>query len=1048
MNWVVTTALRLRHIVVAAAVLVMFLGVDNARRADFDVFPEFAPPVVEIQTEAPALSAEEVERLVTVPLEQALHGAPWLATIRSKSVLGLSSVSLIFEDGTDILRARQMVQERLAVEASRLPAVARAPIMLPPLSSVSRVMKIGLTSKELSQVQMSEIATWTIRPRLMALHGVANVAIWGQRDRQYQVLIDPARLQTNGVTLDEVTRATGDAVVVAGGGFIDLPNQRLALQHLSPIASAEDLGRSVVAFRGGAPIRLADVAEVRIDHSAPIGDAVVNDGPGLLLIVEKQLWGNTLAVTHEVDAAIEAMKPALVGIDVDATIFRPATFIERSLDNLQEALLLGCVLVVGVLILFFWEWRAAMISMVTIPLSLLAAVSVLLALGGTVNTMMLAGLVIAVGVVVDDAVIDVENVVRRLRVSPGSAGAFNVVRAASIEVRSAVVLASLIVVLVFMPVFFLPGLAGSFFRPLATAYVLAVLASMIVALTATPALSLMLLPAARRTRSPLASALDVRYRRLLPAMVSRPRLAVVLVAAASLVTIVAVVSFGEEFIPSFKETDFLMHWVGKPGTSLEAMRRITERVSAELRAIPGVRNFGAHIGRAEAADEVVGPNFAELWVSIEPTVDYDATVRRIQAVVDGYPGLYRDVLTYLKERTKEVLTGAGAAIVVRIFGTDLDVLRSKAQEAAAAMASVDGVTNLKVEPSMTVPRVTIRMRPAAADAFGLTAGGLRRAVSTLVQGTTVGEVFEGERAYAVVVWGTPGVRDDPLRLGDVLVDTPDGGQVPLGDVAEITIEPTPNEIKRDGGSRRIDVTCNVAGRDLGSVARDVERALGGVSFPREYHSELLGEFSAREESQRRLLVLGAMALLGIVLLLHVEFGSWRLTWLVCATMPFATFGGVLGAWFGGGVLSLGSLVGFVTLLGIAARNAIMLLSHYQHLETVEGEPFGPRLIVRGAAERLAPILMTALCAGLGLLPLVLRGNAPGHEIEYPMAVVILGGLATSTVLNVLLMPSLYARFGRPGEPALISASDLSKIRIAARRLHHGVMATLLRRVPE
>lgn len=1016
MTWLISTAMRLRIIVLVLAAAVIVVGIRQARTAAFDVFPEFAPPLVEIQTEAPGLSTEEVEAFITVPIENALNGSPWLKTLRSKSVLGLSSVVLIFEPGTDLLRARQIVQERLTVEASRLPSVARPPVILSPLSSTSRALKIGVSSKTLSQMEMTEAAKWTIRPRLMAIPGVANVAIWGQRDRQYQVVVDPVRLRANDLTLEAVTRAAGDAVVVSGGGFIDSPNQRLAIRHLNAVQTPDELARTVVEFRNGAPIRLGDVAEIRIGHPPPIGDAVINDGPGLLLIVEKQPWGNTLDVTRQVEAALAALRPGLKDLDIDPTIFRPATFIERSLDNLQHALLLGCGLVVLVLIAFFFEWRAAAISLITIPLSLLAAGLVLLSLGGTINTMVLAGLVIAVGVVVDDAIIDVENIVRRLRVnreqgSPKST--FQVVLDASLEVRTAVVLASLIVALVFVPVFFLPGLAGSFFRPLAQAYVLAILASMVVALTLTPALALMLLPkAAEHRRSPLSEKLQAAYRRWLPRIAARPIAASVVLALALGGTAVAIPLLGEEFLPNFQETDFLMHWVEKPGTSLEAMRRITERASKELRAIPGVRNFGSHIGRAEVADEVVGPNFTELWISIDPNVDHAGTVAKIQEAVDGYPGLYRDLLTYLKERIKEVLTGASATIVVRIYGPDLAVLRAKAREASGVMEKISGVTNLKVETQVLVPQVTVRLKPDAAAQFGLTSGHIRRASATLVQGRKVGEVYRDQKSYDVTVWGSDAVRSDLQALREMLIDTPSGVTVPLGDVAEIAIDPAPNEIRHENASRRIDVTCDAKGRDLGSVAREIREKVGALGFDAGYHPEFLGEFAARQESQRRLLLLAGFALLGIVVLLHAEFGSWRLTWMIFLTLPFALIGGVMGAFCVGGVLSLGSLVGFVTVLGIAARNGIMLLSHYQHLEVREGEPFGLNLVVRGAQERLAPILMTALCAGLGLVPLVIGGNKPGHEIEYPMAVVILGGLVTSTGLNLLLMPALYWRWGK------------------------------------
>ncbi len=1030
LTWLVSTSLRLRVVVVALAILLMVVGVNTARRTPIDVFPEFAPPLVEIQTEAPGLSTEEVESLVTVPLENALNGTSWLTTIRSKSVLGLSSVVLWFEEGTDLMRARQLVQERLATEAPRLPAVAKPPVMLSPLSSMSRALKIGIWSEtdpatgrpKLSQMDMTVLARWTIRPRLMAVPGVANVAIWGQRDRQFQVLVDPDRLRAHDVTLDAVVRAAGEAAVIGAGGFVDTPNQRMAVRHRSPIIEPGDLARTVVAFRDGSPLRLGDVADVVTDYPTPIGDAVVGDsvaslGPGLLLVVEKQPWGNTVDVTRNVEAALESLAPALQGVRFDSTIFRPATFIKQSVRNLTHAMLVGCVLVAVILIAFLFDWRTAMISMVAIPLSLCGAAIVLYYWGGTINTMVLAGLVIAVGEVVDDAIIDVENIVRRLRLNRAAANPsspFQVVLNASLEVRSAVVYASVIVMLVFLPIFFLEGLAGTFFRPLAFAYVLAILASLAVALTVTPAMSLLLLPGAseRRRDAPLVRALKGIYRAVLPAIVARPRWVAAVLVLAFAVTGAAVPFLGEEFLPNFRERDFVMHWVTRPGTSLDEMRRITEQVGRELLEIPGVRNFGSHIGRAEVAEEVVGPNFTELWISLEPDADYASTVARIQQVVDGYPGLTRDLLTYLKERIKEVLSGAGATIVVRIFGPDLAVLRDKAREIEQLMADVPGVTNLKVEPQVLVPQVDVRLRPDAAERFGLTPGQVRRSAVTLVKGTKVGEVYDQQKVFDVAVWGNERLRTDLTALRELRIEAPAGAQLPLGDVADVAIVPAPNEIKREGASRRLDVTCNVSGRDLGSVAREIRDRVGQINFDREYHSEFLGEYAAREASRRRLLALTGLSLVGILLLLHMDFGSLRLTLLVFLTIPFALIGGVVASFLGGGVLSLGSLVGFVTVLGIAARNGIMLVSHYRHLETQEGEPFGPSLVLRGAEERLAPILMTALCAALALLPLVVRGNVPGHEIEFPMAVVILGGLTTSTLLNLFFLPALYAAFGR------------------------------------
>jgi CzcA family heavy metal efflux pump len=1022
LSWLVETSLRLRVVLVALSVVLLVVGARSLQNAPLDVFPEFAPPYVEIQTEAPGLSTEEVESLITLPLENALNGTSGMVTIRSKSVMGLSSIRLLFGEGTDLLRARQLVQERLAAEAARLPTVARPPVILQPLSSCSRLLKIGVWSESLNQRDLTVLALWTIRPRLMAVPGVANVAIWGQRDKQFQVLVDPDRLRAAGTTLDAVVKAAGDAVVLDAGGFIDTTNQRLAVRHVSPIDTPEQLARSVLEFRGGAPLRLGDVADVVIGSPPPIGDAVINDGPGLLLIVEKQPQANTLETTLKVEKVLEDLKPGLAGVNLDPTIFRPATFIQRALNNLGHALIIGCVLVAVILVLFLFDWRTALISLTAIPLSLVAAILALTWAGTSINTMVLAGLVIALGEVVDDAIIDVENIARRLRLNsklPDPRPAFQVVLHASLEVRSAVVYASLIVTLVFLPIFFLDGLAGSFFRPLALSYILAILASLLVALTVTPALSLMLLPGhtSETREGPLTVALRKVYSSILPFLVERPRMCLMILLGCFVLTGAATYRLGQEFLPHFQETDFLMHFVEKPGVGLDAMHRITVLASKELRAIPGVRNFGSHIGRAETGDEVYGPNFTELWISIDPEVDYYATRAKIEAAVAGYSGLYRDLQTYLQERIKEVLTGAGASIVVRLYGPDLATLRARAAEVAKVMGEVPGVANLKPDPQSLIPQIQVRLRPEAAERYGLTPGHVRRATTALLRGIKTGEVYEGPKKYDVVVWGVTGLRTDVGSLERLPIDTPAGMQVRLGDVADVTVVPALNEILHEGALRKLDIICNVKDRDLGSVAREIEAKVRAMPQQNEYHAQFLGEYAARQASSWRLFGLTILAVVGIILVLYVDFNSWRQTALVALTLPFALIGGVAGVMLTTGVLSLGSLVGFVTVLGIAARNGIMLISHYRHLEEVEGVPFGLELILRGAEERLAPILMTALATGLALVPIVMGGIKPGAEIEHPLAVVILGGLVTSTVLNLLLLPSLYLWLGRPAQSA-------------------------------
>ena len=1046
MSWLIRASLQFRVIVLVIALGLIIVGVRTMDSIPLDVFPEFAPPLVEIQTEAPGISTEDVESLISVPIENAVNGIPFVKAVRSKSVLGLSSVRLIFANGTDLLMARQLVQERITLVAAQLPLVARPPVILPPLSSLSRCLKIGLWSDTKNQMDMTVLTKWTIRPRLMSVSGVANVAVWGEKDPQLQVIADPDRLRANGVTLDQLMQAVRDATAVGAGGFVDTPNQRLALRHVPAVYTPEQLGEMVLAFRGnnsaiaqsttpipgsaqltnslrpgavsssgGSSIRIRDVADVVVDYAPPIGNAIINNQPGLLLIVEKQPWANTLDVTRGVEKAMEELKPGMGEVQFDTTIFRPATFIERSLSNLSHSMLLGCILVIVVLLVFLYDWRCALISAMAIPLSLIAAIMVLYWRGGTVNTMVLAGLVIALGEVVDDAIIDVENIMRRLRLNAtleNPRPAFEVVLDASMEVRSAVVYATIIVVLAFLPVFFLEGLSGSFFRPLAASYILAILASLAVALTVTPAMSLLLLPSTARLRhrdGPLVRVLKRWYRSFLQRLLNF-RLATLSVFAVVFTAIACTIPWlGEELMPSFRETDFLMHWVEKPGIGIDAMDRITTRASKELMAVPGVRNFGSHIGRATVADEVVGPNFTELWISIDDSQDYDETVAKVQSVVDGYPGLYRDLLTYLKERIKEVLTGTSAAIVVRIYGPDMNRLRSIAAEVSAQIKPIEGVTTLKIEPQVLVPQISVEMRPEAASQFGLTPAMLMRNVSTLVNGTQVGEIYRDQGIFGVFVRGKDQAHRDPTGVQNLMVDTPSGAQVPLSSVATVTIVPAPNEIKREGASRRLDVTCNVAGRDLGAVAKEIEAAVQkNVIFGTGYHPEFLGEYAEARASRQRLLLLSVAAILMITVILYVDFQSWRLVLLMLGMLPLAILGGVLGVFASGGILSLGSLVGFVTVIGISARNAIMLISHYRHLSDVEGVQHGRELVVRGAEERLAPILMTALTAALALAPLVYTGNLPGQEIEYPMAIVILFGLGAATIVNLFILPLLFS----------------------------------------
>ena len=758
LRWIVGSSLKFRFIVAAAAAALMFFGVQQLRHMPVDVFPEFAPPRVEIQTLALGLSGTEVESLITIPMEQALNGVPELDVIRSKSVEQLSQIEMIFKRGADLLTARQLVAERIATIAPTLPRWAAPPVIIQPLSATSRVMKIGMTSDEHSLIDLSMTAYWKVRAKLLRVPGVANVLIWGERIKMPAVQADPKLLRKHDLTLEEVMTVTSDSIdsgllrfseggFIGRGGFLDTAEARLQVRHAIPIITAKDLAQIPIVKRGGDVIQLSDVADVVTTTPPLMGDGVIDDGPGLLLVVQKLPWANTADVTAGLDAAIEDLRPALPGITLDPTIFRPATFIENAIDNLSEAMIIGALLMILMLGAFLFEWRTALISVTAIPLSLVGAGLVLAWMDVTINTMVLAGLVIALGDIVDDAIIDIENVVRRLREhrqEGGTKSTARVILEASMEVRSAIVYATLIEVVAVVPIFTLEGLSGSFFGPLVGAYALALLVSMVIALTVTPALSLIFFRSGKSLQhrvSPLVPPLQRAYEFLLSKIIYRPRRSYVAVGVTAMIGVALVPLLGQDLLPSFKERDFLMHWLGKPGISRPEEVRTTIRVNRELLEIPGVRNAGSHIGQALNSDEPYGIYFGENWVSVDPSVDYDATLKKIQDTVEAYPGIYRDVQTYLKERIREVLTGSSDAIVIRIFGEDLGVLQEKANEIEGILGDIPGVIDPFVDTVEDIPQIQIEVNLDDARAFGLKPGDVRRSASTLIMGEEVGDIF-------------------------------------------------------------------------------------------------------------------------------------------------------------------------------------------------------------------------------------------------------------------------------------------------------------------
>ena len=1043
---IIQSSLNFRFMVIVVAVVLLFLGASQLVAMPVDVLPEFSPPYVEIQTEALGLSAKEVEQMITVPMEQdLLAGVAWLDVIRSESVPGLSSVLVLFEPGTDLYQARQMVSERLAQAAVGLPHVSKPPTMIQPLSSASRFMMIGLSSKELSLIQMSVLARWTIAPRLMGVPGVAHVAIWGNRDRQLQVLVDPERLQAQDVTLEQVVETAGNALWVSSlsyleasspgtGGFIDTPNQRLGIWHVLPISSPEELAQ--VPIDGAESLLLGDVAKVVEDYQPLIGDAVVNDNPNLLLVIEKLPGMNTLEVTRDVEAALDVLRPGFTAIDFDATLFRPATFIETTIANLTRTLVISAVLIILVLGAFFYGWRTGLISLAAILFSLVAALGVLYLRGATLNAMVLAGLAIALSIVVDDAIVDVEQIVQRLRQnrlrgSPKSTE--SIILETSVEMRSILLFAVLITLLAVMPVFFIEGMSAALFQPLAISYVLAVLAAMVVGLTVTPALSTIFLSDGRLEHkgSPLILWLQRSYERTLAQTIRRPRLAyaavVVLIVAG-----IAVLPFlrQQQLLPSFKEPYLLIQVEGVPATSRLAMDRIVARMSSELRSIPGVQNVGANVGRAVFGDQVVGINSAQLWVRVDSQADYDATVAAVQEMVDGYTGIDIKVQTYIDQMLDRSLANTDEALTLRVFGEDQDVLRNQAENLQQALAGINGVADSYVALPIYEPTVEIEVDLPAAQQYGIKPGDVRRAAAILLSGIQVGSLFEEQKIFDVVVWSTPETRDSLTDIGELMIDAPDGTQVRLGELANVRMVASPTVIRREAVSPYLDVVFNVQGRNPKAVAGDLDAVIQDYPFPLEYHAEVLGNYTARQAAQQRILVAVIIAVVGMFLFLQASFGNWLLAFATLLALPVSLVGGVLAAFFTSGTLSPVSIFGLLAILGIGVRHSILLSNQYQHLEMKEGETFGPALVLRGSRERVGPALLTTLATGLALLPFVILGVIPGHEIIYPIAIVILGGLVTSTWFNLFVMPAIYLRLGASREPDLglqpVQVTDLEK----------------------
>jgi CzcA family heavy metal efflux pump len=1019
LNNLIAWSLRNRVLVLALAAILLVAGSWTAARMPVDVFPDLTAPTVTVLTEAHGMAPEEVEALVSFPIETAVNGATGVRRVRSSTAQGISVVWVEFEWGTDIFRARQIVAEKLQTVASTLAGGIETPVLAPVSSVMGEIMMIGLTGTQSAQ-ELRTVADWTIRRRLLAVPGVAQVVPVGGEVKQYQVLADPVRMLATGVTLEEVLRAAeGSNQNASGGVFMDR-GQEYVIRGLGRIQGAGDVEQTVVAVRGGVPVLLSQVADVVVGPAPKYGEGSVNAEPGVVLAVQKQPGANTLELTRRIEAELEDIQRTLpAGMTIRSELFRQADFITVAVDNVLEALRDGAILVVVILFAFLWNLRTTAISVLAIPLSLAVAIFAMKLLGITINTMTLGGMAIAIGALVDDAIIVVENAFRRLKEDHHLAGperrpALRVVYEASREILASIVNATLIIIVVFLPLFFLSGVEGRLLQPLGFAYVVAILASLLVAMTVTPVLCATLLPTARAVQeereSTLVRWLKARYARTLDRVLERPRQVTGAAVGAFLVTVACLPLLGSSFLPEFNEGALTVSVVTVPGTSLEEADAIGRRVEQILLANPGVANTDRRQGRAELDEHAQGVNAAEIDVTLKPGVEKEGLFEALRREFAAIPGTSVTIGQPIGHRIDHMLSGTRANIAVKIFGPDLYELRQVGAQVRDAMQRVPGVADLQLEQQMDVPQLQIRANRAAMARYGMTVGQLAEAVDVAFNGEVVSQVLEEGRSYDLVVRFPPALRANAEAIAGVMFDTPTGQKVPLSQLATIAVARGPNSVSRENVQRKIVVQANVAGRDLGSTVADIQRALAAnVILPPGYHVSYGGQFESQAEATRMLGALSLLSIAAIFLLLFVEFRSTRTAVLVMANLPLALIGGVVAVLVTGRVVSIASLVGFVTLFGIATRNGILLVAHYRHL-LAEGTDFR-EAITRGSLERLSPILMTALTAGLALIPLALGGGEPGNEIQTPMAIVILGGLLSATALNMVVLPALYWLFG-------------------------------------
>lgn len=1020
MRALIGPSIQHRWIVAVAAAITLAYGLISLTQAPLDVFPEFVPPQISVQTEAPGWSPLQVEERVTTPIEQALAGAAGVISMRSESIAGLSVINLDFADGIDLYAARQGIGERLGEVATRLPTDIAVPKMSPLTSSTMDLLKIGLQSERADARALRQLAEWTLKPRLLAVPGVARVTLFGGDVPQWQIQFDPDKLEANGLALATVIAEVRAAIASRGGGVVELDAQRVPIVFPADQATADSLAAAVIGDASGVPILLGDVARVVAATATPIGDTLIQGGPGVLLTISGQYGSNTLSVTRAVERMLAGLEPQLAaqGVRLVAPLHRPASFIERALGGLGQALAFGSLLILVVLYLFLRDWRSVAISFLTIPLSLLAAIMVLEWRGETLNTLTLGGFAVALGVLVDDAIIDIENILRRLGENAKHAlprPLLTVMLDASLEIRAPVLYATIVVVLVFLPVFALSGVQGRLLAPMASAFVLSVLASLLVALTVTPALCALLLQKGEHEHRPSWWLSVARWHQVGMLWVDRHfRIAIIVLLLALTAAIAVVPHLQTEFFPMFREGHFVLQVSARqPGTSITEMLRVGRSISAEVLKLPYVASIEQQIGRAELGEDTWGSDRSEFHVELRADADIDqvAAQHALRRILRHYPALQSEVMTFLGDRISETMTGETAQVVVSVVGDDLDAIDRIAAQVMTVADRITGVIELHATDAVLAAQLAVRVNAQALAFHGVRSADVSDAVASAFAGVGVGQVFENGHAVDVVFVLPATLRQRPEQIGALALIAADGRRLALRDVATVVASQGRSSIRHDAARRRAVVTFNVSGRTVPAAVNELRAMLArDIRLPSGTFIEIGGVAEAELAAHRELALYAALALVLVGACLGLAFGRADYVLMVLLNLPFALVGSIGAIAISGVGLTIGALVGLITVFGISARNAILLLAHYQHLLKVEGQLWNSDLALRGAGERLRPVLMTALVTGLGLIPLALGAGKPGHEIEAPMAIAVLGGLVTSTLLTLFVLPPIARRF--------------------------------------